>query len=356
MRSTLALMMALLLGTACSGVTRPLSSLFASGDTVTFSHNVHKAAEVDCLTCHDAVSDATNLEVRQLPREHTCMQCHSEWKEAPTQACNRCHTAPHLATHWPDKDPSLNFSHANHLPRVKDDCTKCHVTLPEPFKKAVRPLMDACLSCHEHQQHYDEGRCDVCHKDLGAEKLKPVASFEHMGNWVKDHKLLARSSSQECFKCHDQNFCADCHTATPAGPVELRYPERVESQFIHRGDFVSRHWLEARADPTLCYRCHGQSACMQCHTKQNLSPAGQDPRSPHPATGWIARGGAEFHGTAARMDIASCAACHDQGAASVCINCHKVGGVGGNPHPVTWRALHSRAEIQHNNMCLYCHQ
>jgi hypothetical protein len=61
------------------------------------------------------------------------------------------------------------------------------------------------------------------------------------------------------------------------------------------------------------------------------------------------------HAAAARADIASCAACHDQGAASVCVDCHRVGGVGGNPHPASWLSRHEAREIAGNGMCAACH-
>jgi hypothetical protein len=77
-------------------------------------------------------------------------------------------------------------------------------------------------------------------------------------------------------------------------------------------------------------------------------------RSPHPP-GFSFPGSPDFHGPAARRDIASCASCHDQGAASNCVSCHRVGGIGGNPHPASWLARHDAREIAGNGMCLACH-
>ena len=51
----------------------------------------------------------------------------------------------------------------------------------------------------------------------------------------------------------------------------------------------------------------------------------------------------------------ACAPCHDQGAASVCVTCHRVGGSGGTPHPPGWSDAHPRADISRNGMCLICH-
>jgi hypothetical protein len=58
------------------------------------------------------------------------------------------------------------------------------------------------------------------------------------------------------------------------------------------------------------------------------------------------------HGRAARRDIASCAACHDQGAASNCVRCHKVGAFGGSPHPPGWRSSQPTTA----ESCAICHR
>ena len=55
------------------------------------------------------------------------------------------------------------------------------------------------------------------------------------------------------------------------------------------------------------------------------------------------------------MNIAQCATCHDQGRNSNCVSCHKVGGMGGNPHPPGFVDQHPREEINSNNMCRACH-
>jgi hypothetical protein len=102
----------------------------------------------------------------------------------------------------------------------------------------------------------------------------------------------------------------------------------VTSDFIHRGDYLTRHSIEARSDPVLCQRCHGISFCTACHNQENVGPGGSNPRRPHPP-GW-ALPGPTSHAVAARRDIVSCASCHDQGPNSNCVGCHKVGGVGGN--------------------------
>ncbi len=322
------------------------------GDQLKIPHEVHRAAKVECVSCHEAVFESKQLGDPVMPKEKLCLQCHAERKSD----CGMCHTAAKArARGGPAAPQLLRMSHEAHIERTKEDCTVCHKELPNPLRSAsARPTMDSCLACHEHKQEYDEGRCARCHVDLARFGPKPLGSFTHAGNFVREHMRPARSAPETCATCHDQTFCTDCHASTVGLKVETKLPERVDRDFIHRNDFISRHAIEQRADPASCARCHGTTFCETCHTAQNLTPRGTNPRSPHPA-GYTLPGSSQFHGTDARRDIASCASCHDRGAQSSCVACHKVGGVGGNPHPVGYDAQHPRSEISRNGMCAACH-
>jgi len=325
------------------------------GDLIKAPHARHLAAQVDCLQCHETVYDATDLSARHMPPESTCLQCHDEQKQKGN--CGFCHTDVKRAGPWAAAgEPAIHVNHAAHLPRTKEECSECHTSLPNPVRtRQTAPPMSACLSCHEHRKEYDEGRCDGCHTDLSRYGTRPVSVFSHQSDFVHNHAAPARSASATCAQCHEQTHCADCHARTVSTPIEVKFPERVFSNFIHRNDFISRHATEASADQASCRRCHGSSFCEDCHRVQNLAPQGSNARDPHPQ-GWSFPGSANFHGTAARRDIASCAACHDQGARSICVDCHKEGGIGGNPHPPGWSDRHGRDEIGRNGMCLACHR
>jgi predicted CXXCH cytochrome family protein len=326
----------------------------ALSDRIRVPHDVHRRAKVDCITCHEEVYDAKDLSVRGLPNEAKCLECHREKKEKGE--CGFCHDDVRNARPFaPRPTPELHLDHAAHIERVKEDCSTCHKALPSPRRAAAHaPAMAACLGCHEHKKDYDEARCTKCHTDLSRYPLKPVADFSHRGDFLRNHAAPARSSVEACAQCHDQSFCADCHTKSAPARIELLLPERVDRNFLHRNDFLSRHALEAAADPSSCQRCHGPSFCTTCHEAEGLTPATSKGRDPHPP-GWMLRGSATFHGPAARRDIASCAACHDQGPRTNCIGCHKVGGPGGNPHPPGWSDRHGGDEKRRNGMCLYCH-
>jgi hypothetical protein len=318
-----------------------------------FPHSMHGG--FDCDTCHDA----------------------AKWNKlgdyvAPTvEKCGECHDTDEMHTPKPAPKKTeylLAFSHADHMPKLegrKDPCRVCHKALPEPGEDVkTTPPMTACTSCHHHQVEVMEAKCRPCHTSLKTYGLKPLeqfTEFSHAGNFVREHGELSRSSAETCAACHDQTYCAQCHaTATRPFRPEIRFPENVTSDFIHRGDYVARHHLDVERDPASCRKCHGSHFCNSCHDQQLVErgPLGErvGRASPHPRTGWVQRGAGDWHGEVARNNIVSCAGCHDQGASSICVGCHTVGGVGGNPHPAGWRSRHDRGDISKNVACRACHR
>jgi len=342
----------MLLVIACATVT--LKGDQGSGrDQVGFSHQRHATAKIECITCHDDVYDAKTLEAVQLPKERKCLECHKEQKEKGN--CSFCHSDVQFAGPFPKRSQGLQMSHASHIERIGEDCSRCHLKLPEPGQNDdLVPPMAVCTNCHQHQTEYAAGSCSGCHLDLSRFPLRPISDFSHQADFLRSHPRPARSNPESCYQCHEQNFCQDCHSSSLPVRLELRLPERVDRLFVHRGDYLGRHSIDARADEAMCRRCHGTSFCEGCHTRENLTPAASNPRNPHPA-GWNLPGGRNFHGDAARRDINSCAACHDQGPNSNCVSCHRVGGIGGNPHPPGWTSHHPQSEIGHNSMCVICH-
>jgi hypothetical protein len=356
MRNALLLFaVAVLLG-ACAGRRAPRPPDPPPADRIIIPHKEHAEADVNCIACHEGVYDEEALATvpEAKPSEDTCLQCHKEQKESGN--CGFCHTDVKHAAKPVLRAPPVTMSHAKHIERVKEDCTKCHKSLPNPLIDAtVAVKMSDCLSCHEHGEQYAVTQCKGCHENLAAYALKPVSDFSHQGNYIEHHAGDARSSAEQCAQCHDQTFCSDCHAKTVATRIEAKFPEKVAAQFIHSNDFLARHSIEQAADSASCQRCHGRSFCDSCHQAQHLTTLALNPRDPHPV-GWSLPGSANFHGQEARRDIGSCAACHDQGAQSNCVTCHKVGGIGGNPHPASWLGRHDQKEIANNGMCRICHQ
>ncbi len=333
--------------TACAG----LVGLFVSQkDSIRVPHERHRAADVECIACHETIFDSTHLNTHDFPKEKKCLECHKDEKQKGN--CAFCHTNAEKPATVATRVSALKMNHAEHLVRVNEDCSVCHKALPEPVHtEGLAPSMDSCRSCHVHEEQYQTGQCEVCHQSLTQYRLKPVGDFSHRGDFTKSHRLEARSPEANCGTCHEQTFCSECHAKTVATKIEVIMPERVDRNFIHRHDFLSRHAVEARADEASCQRCHGLNFCQSCHANNALRPGGDSTLDPHPP----GFGQGSAHGVAARQDIVSCAACHDQGATSNCVSCHRVGGIAGNPHPPTWLVRHRTEEIGRNAMCQVCH-
>lgn len=297
-----------------------------------------------CVTCHGAIR---NVDEQAYPKPSVCAACHKGEKETALAASSpsRPRTSP--------LGRSIRFSHQRHLtmPEIKSQCMKCHKGVPdEEAKSPVFPPMAECLTCH--QRDFDEGRCSKCHGETDLAEMKPQTVLRHDSGWIRHHGVVATQSARACNQCHSEASCSDCHDQKQTIPIEVRRPDAIESNAIHKGDFISRHPIEAKLQPTTCLRCHAPSTCDACHVERGVSPNRVGSGSPHPQ-GWASGNpiSPDFHGRAARRNIMQCAACHDQGPATNCILCHKPGGNGGNPHPNGWSSGRSKDA----SMCRYCH-
>lgn len=339
----------LALAAAC-GYKPVVESAPAKQPPVTFPHSTHVDADVPCSACHD-MAQATSLDPKvrhvkipaQVSKQKVCADCHDtepKHKAVPREQVYR-----------------LTFDHADHLKRVKD-CKQCHAKLPETGDAGMPPPppMATCTGCHHHQQEFAEARCMPCHVDLKG--YRPETAFRHDGNWLAAHGALARSSGESCAACHDQTYCASCHSPATAPAVMAKiFPERVEASFIHRGDYVSRHMVDAQANPASCNACHGRPFCDACHSANGFSASspGAKIRPLSHGAGWVNNVDGGAHKREARRDISSCAACHDQrGPQNTCTTCHASGGK--NPHPKSFLDQHKLSDVSKNSMCRDCHR
>lgn len=344
-RHALVLVGALLLVSACP-----------RGLLTRFPHRQHLAelecggagqkACLSCASCHQGSDEKQGT--WSQPRVESCSSCHKDATEAFTRSIR-----PAIATQPAGK--AITFAHDPHLklPSVKGQCVGCHqgaVTVEggEP----LFPPMATCLSCHEHREQFDTGVCTNCHQQNDLRQLLPASFLRHDAAWTKRHGHQARAQPQACETCHSQTSCDSCHDATRPGTPAVRNPEAIERELVHRFDFLTRHAIESESEPGSCSTCHAKTECDACHVARGVSAVRQGAEGPHPAL-WSSGLGAarNTHGLAARRNIASCAACHDQGPVSNCVRCHKVGGSGGTPHPAGWR---STAPIT-NAECSACH-
>jgi hypothetical protein len=294
-----------------------------------FPHRAHVLAGVTCTRCHAGL--ARDDGPLHLPDTAACVTCHAKPHDA--RPCLDCHAAPGALDELADARAHLVFDHAKHAGATSGDCMRCHVGVAEGDAH-LRPPMVTCFRCHDHDAARDARRCDACHKNLEDARTLPETHLAHDGDWLREHGTRAASSGELCASCHRERFCADCHGKTvPVLPAAQHFADPF-SPTIHRAGFAARHALEARAQPGACATCHAPARCEGCHQAQGV--AGDGRRSPHPP-GWVGPTAADnAHGREARRDPSACASCHDGAGQALCVSCHRVGGVGGDPHPPGW--------------------
>ncbi|MBX3128243.1 MAG: hypothetical protein KF718_16080 [Polyangiaceae bacterium] len=316
-----------------------------------FPHLVHLAGlecgtpgKPACLSCNSCHVVSEKDRAHKLPDQSLCTSCHRD--------------DAHEALAVLDVKPArvsgpITFNHDQHLTMkgIKGQCAPCHAGVVEPDKPSLPPMAQ-CFSCHEHQQQWDQGVCTPCHSQLELRKTLPKTFLRHDASFAKRHGQLATQNMQLCQGCHSQAQCDDCHDMTQGLSIERRRPEQLERSFVHRGDFMVRHAIEAQSQPARCLSCHTVQSCDGCHVARGVSANRAGSRNPHPP-GWVGTNTASrsFHGREARRDIVACAGCHEQGPATNCIRCHKVGAYGGNPHPNGWQSSQGTGA----QMCGYCH-
>jgi hypothetical protein len=302
---------------------------------------------VGCASCHAAVREAGDDDPVTAPDDATCVECHAPPHDP--RPCLDCHGDPADIDRARMARRYLRFAHREHLGRLKGNCARCHVDVAEPGQ-ALLPSMPTCLGCHE--DAFQVGRCDRCHQDLEAEGARPESHLVHGVDFVREHGVKASTAPELCRACHRESDCAGCHGRTvPALPARRTF-DAPDVAGLHRAGFAARHAEEARAQPGLCVTCHAVSSCESCHTAQGLTPSASLRLDPHPP-GWTSIvAGESLHGRAARRDPASCASCHGGTGEQLCVDCHRVGGVGGTVHPPGWR---SNLDPRADHPCRLCH-
>lgn len=121
-----------------------------------------------------------------------------------------------------------------------------------------------------HPEALPEGRvdCTECHEDAVTGVMKPYASFSHSTVFIKNHRYYAGQDNRLCAVCHKPSFCNDCHANELEVKPSVMHGDRPDRELIHRGDYLSRHQIDGKIDPTSCFRCHGRTnneQCVACH-------------------------------------------------------------------------------------------
>jgi hypothetical protein len=126
----------------------------------------------------------------------------------------------------------------------------------------------------QHPEALSKGRptcsAEACHGSNN-EGL-PFARFDHSPSFSEGaHRNEAYQQGKVCAMCHEQSFCNDCHVTSSELKPSAKDPTGSYRIYPHRGDYLTRHRIDARVDPMPCFRCHGNPkasrACTACHGK-----------------------------------------------------------------------------------------
>jgi hypothetical protein len=120
---------------------------------------------------------------------------------------------------------------------------------PNAAELTVSPKV--CTDCHERGE------------DLQYER------YVHTAYFGSDHRAPATQNEAVCAMCHQTSFCNDCHATRVELKPSLKNQSETYRSMPHRGDYLSRHRIDGRIDPTTCFRCHGNpksaKTCANCH-------------------------------------------------------------------------------------------
>jgi hypothetical protein len=234
------------------------------------------------------------------------------------------------------------------------------------------------LENHADYRKMKPTECNECHRDSG---VPP----NHQGGWNSDHRRIASRAEggTNCTQCHDQAYCADCHSGGAANAGPGTPTSRSGGGFMprsHRSAFIEIHPVAAADNPASCNRCHPVSYCVDCHARFQPADlaflshrkgfsgiaAGSGgplhatfpesackschPRSVLPSLRWTSS-----HRQEARRNLAACQSCHPDG--DVCLKCHSArSGLKVNPHPDDFGRISGRLNrIAGKRTCVKCH-
>lgn len=109
--------------------------------------------------------------------------------------------------------------------------------------------------------------CTDCHE--ARTTILAFGSFNHDASWLQTHRLRAYQRQAICSMCHQTSFCNDCHATRVELKPSLKNQDKTYRPTQHRGDYLARHRIDGRIDPTSCIRCHGNpktaKTCAPCH-------------------------------------------------------------------------------------------
>jgi len=209
-----------------------------------------------CTQCHErpgidgavqSVSDQARMMVAEVARTQPSALSVSDTSDS----CLRCHRE--ITSGTVTSSLGVRMSHKEPLADGMD-CSACHAA--SHGKVTLVATMSTCVVCHDGKKA--SSSCAVCHVrapgTLSAENTQTIGS----GNYAYTTVPILRD---DCLGCHDvAKECDSCHG--------LRMPHSPE--FIAGG-----HAREAGFyKKSVCWKCHDQSMCRQCHGDFNSGHPG----------------------------------------------------------------------------------
>ena len=120
-----------------------------------------------------------------------------------------------------------------------------------------------------HPMELEKGNptCTECH-EARTEEFN-YERFNHTPFFTETHRQEVYQAENVCRMCHATSFCNDCHATRVELKPSVRHQTDTYRRMPHRGDYLARHRIEGRIDPTSCFRCHGNpktaQSCAPCH-------------------------------------------------------------------------------------------
>lgn len=262
--------------------------------------------------------------------------------------CKKCHAQTNdvIVYH------GLKITHKKHWD-MGIGCTFCHDNVVHGPNAATKntPRMDKCFECHNGKRV--SNTCGLCHETLGVRQPSAFSS-----EWVAGHKQEVAGNQDSCKRCHQEDFCNNCHTMAtphPSNWAESHASRPMNSQqnckICHPSDFcadchkqkrahelgwMTKHVDEFRRRPDSCNQCHDRAFCSDCHARYQGHPKN-----------WL-----QAHPASAKKKPENCRACHTE---SFCVGCHQ-GKVPASHQDSGWLRSHSDQASSGNSKCATCHK
>lgn len=234
-------------------------------------HGVEAAEPLPCSSCHplSVVPRPPSHQDESWGRAHaitvldpetSCDTCHQQ-----PQFCDSCH-----GTEMPHPDGWLEDRHAaEFVDQGEAGCAMCHGPTPGAV---ARSDCDTChhpggaveetwLVAHSDVASQDGGEsCTTCHSQQTFCTACHGVELPHPVGWLEgDHAVAAFAD--------DDGSCALCH-----GQSEESEARSECDSCHHPGGDPEQPWLVAhpnvvRFEDAQCFSCHAQATCAQCHVE-----------------------------------------------------------------------------------------